>query len=89
MGNQVDMKPAPTVRTDTMAIDSLAQFLEGLYVSAHSNFVQMEQFKKWLGRTLTDHPSLVMPMVGSESVRRFINSIQQVKECPKCHAKLE
>ena len=88
MGNQVIMRTPPAVRDDTMIIGELATFLHGLYVSAHSQFIQMEQFKKWMGTTLREHPAVVVAMAKSEKLQQFIKSIQP-KECPKCHAKLE
>jgi hypothetical protein len=88
MGNQVDMKPAPTVRTETMVLEQLVRFLDGLFRSSHSVFIQMDQFKKWLGATLKEHPSVAVTMVENEQVQRFITSIEKKEECPKCHAKL-
>ncbi|HEB28342.1 MAG TPA: hypothetical protein ENI05_11300 [Porticoccus sp.] len=77
MGNQVKMQAAPTIRTETMAIDELVRFLDGLYVSAHSTFIQMEQFKRWLGQTLAEHPAVAVAMAENKKVQQFINSVNE------------
>lgn len=69
---QTEVKAGPTARPEDEAVERLIMFLNGQTSNSRSLVIQLEQMRKWMGDTLTKHPSVAVAMAGNESIQRFV-----------------